>query len=393
MARKKVCAITGSRAEYGLLYWVLLGLRNDPDIELQVCVTGMHLSKKYGSTFQEIENDGFVINKKIDCDLSSDTTSAISKATGQVIVGFGEALDELKPDLVLVVGDRFEIFGAVSAAAISNIPIAHCHGGELTIGAFDDSFRHAITKMSHIHFCASLEYKTRILQLGENPNLVFITGALGIENINKLNLLKRQDLETRINFTFGKKNLIVTYHPVTRERESSGSQIKSLLLALSRIEDTHLIFTMPNADTDNHIIIDEINKFVDSRKNSAIAITSMGNQNYLSALQYVDGVVGNSSSGLIEAPSFKVGTVNLGSRQNGRIRAESIIDCKIDTDEIVEAINHLYSKEFVQKLRQSNNPYDHGNASDKILSIIKELDLQPLTKKHFFDLPTHHHGS
>jgi GDP/UDP-N,N'-diacetylbacillosamine 2-epimerase (hydrolysing) len=323
---RRVCVVTGTRAEYGLLRWVMEGIKQAPSLELQIIATGAHLSPEFGLTYQEIEKDGFNIDRKVEMLLSSDTPSGLSKSMGLGLIGFGDVLQQLQPGILLVLGDRFEIFSAVAAAMVARIPVAHLHGGESTEGAFDEAIRHSITKMSHLHFVAAEEYRKRVVQLGEQPDRVFLVGGLGIDNIKKLELLDRPELETALEFKLGPKNLLITFHPATLENETSGFQMKELLAALELLEDTHLIFTMPNADTDGRVIVEMINKFVASHSN-AQAYVSLGQLRYLSCIKYVDGVVGNSSSGLTEVPSFAKGTINVGDRQRGRLKAESVIDC------------------------------------------------------------------
>ena len=323
--KRKICVVTGTRAEYGLLRWVIKGIKESHDLQLQLVVTGMHLSPEFGLTYKDIQQDGYPIKKKVEMLLSSDTTSGIIKSMGLGIISYAEAFDELKPDLLVVLGDRYEIFSAASAAMIARIPIGHIHGGEATEGLIDESIRHSITKMSHLHFVATEEYKNRVIQLGETPKNIFNVGGLGIDSIKRLNLLEKKELEDEINFKFGLKNLMITFHPVTLEQNTSSDQMKELLSALENMHDTKLIFTMPNADTDGRVLFDIVNDFVIQNPN-AKSYTSLGQLKYLSCLKYVDGVVGNSSSGIIEAPSFNIGTINIGDRQKGRIKAQSIID-------------------------------------------------------------------
>ena len=331
---RKICIITGTRAEYGLLYWLMKEVQASSKLELQIIATGMHLSPEFGLTYQQIERDGFSINKKVEMLLSSDSEVGVTKSMGVGLIGFADALHELKPDLLVVLGDRFEIFSAASAAMIAKIPVVHLHGGEVTEGAFDEPIRHSITKMSHLHFTATEEYRRRVIQLGEQPDRVFNVGAAGIDNIKRLKLLSKQEFEQSINFKLGKKNLLVTFHPVTLEDTTSKQQFSDLLTALNKLEDTHIIFTKANADTDGRVINKMIDKYVLEQPETTIAFNSLGQLRYLSAMQYVDGVVGNSSSGLLEAPSFKIGTVNIGDRQRGRVKASSIID-SISTEESV----------------------------------------------------------
>ena len=337
---KKICIVTGSRAEYGLLRWVLEGIKKSSKLNLQLIVTGTHLSKKFGQTINYIEKDGFRIDCKVNTHLTSDTPEGITKSMGKGMNGFAIALNQLKPDILLVLGDRYEILVSVISAMIASIPIAHLHGGELTEGAYDDSIRHSITKMSHLHFVANQEYKNRVVQLGENPNRVFNVGGLGIDNIRKLKLLKKKDLEAVLNFKFLEKNLLITYHPVTLEPNANAKYMDELLQALNKLKDIGLIFTMPNADIEHKVIFNKINNFCKKNKNAKSYI-SLGQLRYLSCIKYIDGVVGNSSSGLIEAPSFKKGTINIGNRQTGRIKAKSIIDCQPKRISILNAIQKL----------------------------------------------------
>jgi GDP/UDP-N,N'-diacetylbacillosamine 2-epimerase (hydrolysing) len=382
----KICVVSGARSEYGLLRWVMEGIRSSLKLELQVIVTGMHLSPEFGLTYREIEQDGFRIDRKVEMLLSSDTSASISKSMGLGMIGFAGALEELKPDLLLVLGDRYEIFAAVSVATVSRIPVAHLHGGETTEGAFDEAFRHSITKMSHLHFVAAEEYRKRVIQLGENPEIVFLTGGLGIDSIHKLKLLSLADLEKSLDFKFGERNLLITYHPVTLEKDSSSQQMEKLLTALDKLENTHFIFTMPNSDTDGRIIFGMIEEFVAQRPNSK-AFTSLGQIRYLSCIKYVDGVVGNSSSGLTETPSFKIGTINIGDRQKGRLKAESVIDCEPTISDIGRAFDKLFSADFQNSLEKVTNPYGSGGASEKMVRILEE-DFSSLNlKKKFYNLP------
>ncbi|MFY9084673.1 UDP-N-acetylglucosamine 2-epimerase [Aliarcobacter cryaerophilus] len=382
---KKICVVTGTRAEYGLLYWLLKEIEADKELKLQVIVTGMHLSPEFGLTYKEIEKE-FSVNKKIEMLLSSDTSIGISKSMGLAQISFAESYDELKPDIVIVLGDRYEIFSATSAAMIARIPIAHLHGGEITEGAFDESIRHSITKMSHLHFTATNEYKNRVIQLGENPSRVFNVGGMGIENIKRLKLLSKDEFEKSIEFKLNIKNILVTFHPVTLENSTAQEQFKELLGAIDELEDTNIIFTKANSDTDGRVINQMIDEYVTKNSHKSIVFTSLGQLRYLSALQYVDAVVGNSSSGLAEAPSFKIGTINIGDRQKGRIKASSVIDCEPNKDSILKSFEKLYSKEFQETLKTTINPYGDGCASKKIVEILKSVDLKNILKKSFYDL-------
>ena len=385
MIKRKICVVTGTRAEYGLLYWLMKEIDADKDLKLQIIATGMHLSKEFGNTYQQIEKDGFTIDKKVDISLSSDTELAISKSMGLGMIGFADAFNELQPDLMVVLGDRFEIFSAVSAAMIAKIPLAHLHGGEATEGLIDEPIRHSITKMSHLHFTATNEYRNRVIQLGEQPDRVFNVGGLGIDNINKLKLLAKSDFEKAIDFELGEKNVLVTFHPVTLEKSTAKMQFQVLLNSISELINTKIIFTKANADTDGRIINSMIDDYVDNHKNT-IAFASMGQLNYLSALQFVDAVVGNSSSGLLEAPSFKIGTIDIGDRQRGRIKANSVISCPPKKRDIDKAFNQLYSENFQNIINNVENPYGKGGASKEIVRTIKDIDLNGILKKPFYDI-------
>ncbi len=385
MPKRKICVVTGTRAEYGLLYWLMKEIEEDKDLQLQLIVTGMHLSPEFGLTYKEVDKE-FKIDKKIEMLLSSDTSIGISKSMGLAQISFAEAYDELKPDILVVLGDRYEIFSAVSSAMISRIPIAHLHGGETTEGAFDESIRHSITKMAHLHFTATDEYKNRVIQLGEHPNRVFNVGGIGIENIKRLKLLSKEEFEESIDFKLGKKNILVTFHPVTLENSTAKEQFQELLDAIDELKDTNIIFTKVNSDTDGRVINQMIDEYVAKNSQKSIGFTSLGQLRYLSALQFVDSVVGNSSSGLLEAPSFKIGTINIGDRQKGRIKADSIIDCEPNKSSIYQAFLKLYTKEFKNTLKDTINPYGNGCASKKIVETLKNVDLENILKKSFYDI-------
>lgn len=382
---KKVCVVTGTRAEYGLLYPLLKEVELDNELELQLLVTGAHLSHEFGLTYKEIEQS-FKINKKIEILLSSDTPVGISKSMGLAQIGFAEAFDELKPDIVVVLGDRYEIFSVASAATVACIPIAHIHGGETTEGAFDEAFRHSITKMSHLHFTSAEEYRQRVVQLGEHPSRVFNVGAIGIDNIKNMKLLSREEFEKSINFKLNKKNLLVTFHPVTLEGSIAKVQFEELLAAIDELEDTNIIFTKTNADTDGRIINQMCDEYVSANMHKAVVFTSLGQLRYLSALQYIDAVVGNSSSGIIEAPSFKIATINIGDRQKGRVKANSIVDCDPKRQSIIMALQYVFSNEFQERLKKTKSPFGDGRASAKIVDTIKNYDLHSIIKKSFHDV-------
>ena len=386
MKKKKICVVTGTRAEYGLLRWLMDGIQKSNVLDLQIIATGMHLSPEFGLTYKEIEKDGFTINEKVEMLLSSDTPSAITKSTGLGMIGFSDAFNKLNPDLLIVLGDRYEILSASTAAMFAKIPIAHIHGGETTEGAFDEAIRHSISKMAWWHFVAADEYEKRVIQLGENPKRVFNVGGLGVDAIKKTRLLSKKELMEKTDIKFGEKNLLITYHPVTLEKNTSQKHFQSILYAINELRDVYLIFTMPNADSDSKIIKEMINEFVTNNPKTSISFTSMGNLNYLSTLQFVDGVIGNSSSGLAEAPTFKIGTINIGDRQKGRLKAESIIDCEPTKKSIRLAIDKLYGHKFQNDIHSVQNPYGDGDAIEKILDILLNEDIPKEMKKEFYDL-------
>jgi GDP/UDP-N,N'-diacetylbacillosamine 2-epimerase (hydrolysing) len=383
--KRKICVVTGSRAEYGLLRLVMQGIKDDPELTLQVIATGMHLSPSFGQTYREIEADGFSIDFKVETLNSSDTPAAIAESMGEGLIGCAEAFSLLQPDVIVVLGDRFEIFAAVTAALVARIPVAHLHGGETTVGAFDEAFRHSITKMSHLHFVAAEEYRKRVIQLGENPNNVFLVGGLGVDGIKNVSLLNKEELEISLDIKFQTKSLLITFHPVTLEDETSETQMKNLLSALSELSDTTLVFTMPNADTGGLVLIRMIEEFVESHSN-AHSFISLGQQRYLSCIAQVDGVVGNSSSGLTEVPSFKKGTINIGTRQFGRLQASSVINCAPEELQIRDAVERLYSEDFKKSLLTVINPYGEGGASIKVVNELKAAPLHGIIKKTFHDL-------
>jgi len=362
------------------------GIQNHPEFNLQIIATGMHLSPEFGFTYKEIVDDGFVIDKNIQMNLSSDSTSGITKSIGVGLLGFAQALDELSPDLVLLLGDRYEILAAAIAALIGQIPIGHIHGGETTEGAFDEAIRHSISKMAWWHFVAADEYKKRVIQLGEDPSRVFEVGGLGVDSIVKTKLLSKKELVLQTGIQFGDRNLLITYHPVTLDNGTSLEQFKPLLSALDDLDDVYLIFTMPNSDPDNKAIKAMIDSFVSKHPEKSISFVTLGRLKYLSLLQYVDGVVGNSSSGLLEAPSFKIGTVNIGDRQAGRLKAKSVIDCSPDKESISRAINKVFSERLKNMLSSVKNPYGDGNASTKIIEILQDEKFPKEVKKKFYNL-------
>ena len=382
---RKICVVTGSRADYGLLRLVMKGIVAEPSLTLQIITTGMHLSPTFGLTYKEIEGNGFKIDQKVECLSSSDSPVAIAEATGKALSGCAKAFDELKPDLVLVLGDRFEIFAACSAALLARIPIAHIHGGEVTAGAYDEAFRHSITKMSSIHFVATVEYKRRVIQLGEDPSTVHIVGGLGVDAIKELKLLNKDEIEQNLGIKFLDKSLLVTFHPATLEAQAPEEQIRELLAALSDRPDVTLIFTMPNADTGGLEIMRQIKDFVEKNDN-AYLFESLGQLNYLSCMAIMDGIVGNSSSGILEAPTLKVGTINIGDRQLGRTQSDSVINALSNKESIEKALKKLLSSEFKLTLATCSSPYGEGGASRKILRVLSDFKFDENPQKSFYDL-------
>ena len=386
MSKSKICVVTGSRAEYGLLYWLLKKLESAEDFELELVVTGMHLSPEFGMTYKEIEKDGFPIAEKVPMLLSSDAPAGVTKSTGLGLIGFADLFDRSRPDVVVVLGDRFELFAVASAALFAAIPIAHIHGGEVTTGAFDEAIRHSITKMASLHFTAAEAYRKRVIQLGEQPDTVFNVGAPGLENIQKISLLTKEETEQSLGLKLGQKSLLVTWHPVTLEPGRAKQDLKALLDALDKLDDTKFVFTKSNADNEgrslNRLIVD----YVTSCPEKAVVHTSLGQLRYLSTLKQVTGVIGNSSSGIIEAPSIKTGTINIGRRQEGRVRASSIIDCDPDLESICSAFERLFSPEFQSLVQHTRNPHDGGPVSENILRILRQQKSSGWRKKPFFDV-------
>lgn len=383
---KRICVVTGTRAEYGLLSNLMRRINDCPEMQLLIIATNMHLSPEFGLTYKEIEADGFRIDKKIEMLLSADTPTATTKSLGLGIIGFADAYNELTPDMVVILGDRYEMLGAASAALLANIPIAHISGGDVTEGAYDDAIRHSITKMSHLHFTSTDVYRNRVIQLGEDPTRVFNVGSTGIDNMKQIQLMDKQSLESNLGFEFGDNCVLVTYHPETIKEQSTMSQFQNLLNALDRI-DCRIIFTNPNSDSDGRVVIDMINEYVSLHPEKSISFTSLGYIRYLSSLKYVQAVVGNSSSGLIEVPSFGIPTVNIGDRQKGRLYADSVINCSTDETDIYNALKTALSSEFKIKLQNVVNPYEKDGTNDKIFEIIRKYEPKSLLKKHFYDLP------
>lgn len=384
---KKICVITGTRAEFGLLKPLIQKIDQDRESELQLVVTGMHLSPEFGLTYQEIEKTGFKITERNEMLLSSDTPNGITKSVGMGIIGFADIFTRLIPDMVIILGDRFEMLAAATAAMIHAIPISHIHGGELTEGIIDDPIRHSITKMSTLHFTTTDEYRTRVIQLGEQPDKVFCVGALGVENIKSQSLMSRDELSRDIGYSLEKSYIMVTFHPVVMEKKTVQEQFETLLTALDNLRDYQIIFTKANADIDGRIINRLIDEYVARNRERAAAFMSLGMIRYLSMLQYCEMVIGNSSSGIIEAPSFHIPTVNIGKRQEGRVRGRSVIDCGCTIEEIIGAVYKAQKMNRSAVLQNKANPYEGTETSDKILRIIKENLTKGIdVRKHFYDI-------
>lgn len=388
-AKRRIAVITGTRAEYGLLRELLLLIKQNDQSLLQLVVTGMHLSHEFGLTYRHIESDGFKIDAKVEMLLSSDTAVGIAKSVGLGVIGFADTFDRLQPDIIVVLGDRFEMLAAATAAMLLKIPISHIHGGELSTGALDDSIRHSITKMSHLHFTAAKAYRERVIQLGERPENVFNVGAPGVERLKRLPLLSQQDLENTLGFRLKKPLFLVTFHPETAIKENVECQCDSLFSAIERFKDATVIVTKSNADEAGRRINQYIDAYAKNHKKRIHVFDSLGNLNYLSVMKLASVIIGNSSSGIIEAPSLKIPTVNIGRRQEGRLRADSVIDCIISENAIYCAIKKALSGKFKGVVQQCVSPYDADNASENIFNILKNTNLQHLSIKVFFNSHSH----
>lgn len=385
---KRIGIMTGTRAEYGLLKSLMQEINKDNDLELYLIVSGMHLSPEFGMTYKEIEEDGFEINAKVEMLLSSDSPAGISKSIGLGVIGFADEFQRADLDMLILLGDRYEALSAAISAMVMRIPIAHLHGGELTEGAIDEGIRHSITKMSYLHFTSTEQYRNRVIQLGENPERVFYVGALGVENIKKINLMTKEELEKSIHFEIDENTVIVTYHPVTLENNTVEEQFLNLLEVLDRNPKIRMIFTKANADTNGRIVNELIDKYAAQNSERACAFMSLGQKRYLSALKYCRIVIGNSSSGIIEAPSFGKPIINIGDRQKGRICADSVINCGYTQQEIQQAMETALTKEFENKASNCRNPYEKENTAANIISVIKDylLNDKIKLKKGFYDI-------
>lgn len=384
--KRKIAFVTSTRAEYGLFQGLMKKVAQDPDYDIQIIATCAHLSPELGLTYKEIENDGFTITKKVDTLLSSDTSTATIKTLGLTTLNFADVFEELKPDLVFLLGDRYEILGVAQAALLSKIPIAHIHGGELTEGAVDDSIRHAITKLSNIHFAATEIYKNRIIQMGENPSNVFNVGALCVDNIKNTQLMDKEELENSLGFTLGEQSLLMTYHPETLTTSSNEKNLQQIFSALDHFEHYKKIITFPNADEGGRSLFPILQEYAEKNKDNTLLVKSLGWKRYLSSLKHVDFVIGNSSSGLLEAPVFKIPTINIGLREEGRIKPQSVIDTDFHVISIQNAIQKATSIEFKRSIENMHNPYGQGNTAEKIMEVVKSKNLIDILYKKFYDL-------
>lgn len=381
---KRVAVFTGTRAEYGLLYWLLKDIQADPQLCLQLLVTGMHLSPEFGETYRQIEKDGFNIDEKIEILLSSDSAVGTAKSMGLGVLGFADALSRLSPDMLVILGDRFEALAAAQTAMILRIPVLHLHGGEITEGAYDDAIRHAVTKLSYLHATSTEEYRQRVIQLGEAPSRVFNVGAIGLDHLRRGSFMSVEELATSLGFLLRKSYVVVTYHPVTLADEEPTTTFKALLEALDHFPEVQVILTYPNADDGGRRIIPLIEAYAVRQVNRVLAIPSLGQIRYLSAIKHAAAVVGNSSSGIIEVPSFDVPTVNIGMRQKGRLAAKSVLHCESNIESIKTALDNAFSRSYKQEYEQIENPYGDGNTSKQVIEMIKSLKFKAV--KSFYDL-------
>ena len=380
----KIAVFTGTRAEYGLLYWLLKDIQADIDLKLQLLVSGTHLSLEFGCTYQQIEQDGFAIDEKIEILLSSDTAVGVAKSMGLGVIGFTDALSRMKPDALVILGDRFEALAAAQTAMILRIPVVHLHGGEITEGAYDDAIRHAITKLSHIHCTSTDEYRNRVIQLGEAPDRVKNVGAIGLDHLSRSTFMTKAELSKSLDFPITEPYILVTYHPVTLADEMPEKSFLALLNALDKFPEHQIILTYPNADDGGRRIIPLLEAYASNNSKRTLAIKSLGQIRYLSAVKHAAAVVGNSSSGIIEVPSFDVATIDIGMRQKGRLAAKSVIHCAPSENDIVHAIQTGIEKKYKISDEKIHNPYGQGDASGQIITLLK--DIQASTFKSFYDL-------
>jgi len=381
----KVCIITSNRADFGLLKNLILKIKKNKNFILKIIASGTHFSEKYGYTYDEIKESKIKIYRKIICTFNSDDPEGISQVISKCIIQSSKIFKTFQPDLVIVLGDRYEILASTISAHLCRIPVAHIHGGEITAGVIDDAFRHSITKMSHIHFVANAIYKKRVIQLGESPKNVYVVGGLGVDSIDKANLITKSELEKKFNFKFKKRNFLINFHPETLNKNLAKKQVRELLSAFGELKNTGLIFTMPGPDLESEIVAKLIKKFTLKHKN-AYFFKSLGQANYFSFLNQIDGMIGNSSSGLLEMPYFKKGTINVGNRQSGRLSSKSVINIKIKKFQIIQAIKKLLSNNFQKNIKNSVNLYGNPGASDKIVKILKKIKTKKIINKNFFDI-------
>ena len=385
--KRKICFFTGSRAEFGIMHDLMHRVANDENCQLQIVATNMHLSPEFGLTYREIEADGLNVDKKVEMLLSSDTSNGIVKSMGLGMIGFADALEDLQPDLAIILGDRYEMLAAAAACLIYKVPIAHLGGGDITEGAYDNAIRHSISKMSSLHFTSTVENRQRLIQMGEQPERVFWVGGLGLEEILDSPIMTLEELEQSIDFKLGPKYLVVTFHPVTMENHTAEGQCMNLLKVLEEVNSAYkLLFTLPNSDTDGRIIISLINEFVNANKERRFAIQSLGKKRYFSALKYASAVIGNSSSGLVEAPSFHIPTLNIGNRQQGRTHGDSVFDVVANYEEIKKGLNKILTDDFRKKAQKTMNPYEKVGTLDAIFNAISTYPLENLTKKKFYKI-------
>ena len=383
---RRVCVVTGSRADYGHLAPVMSAIDNHPKLALQTVVTGQHLDSRYGSTWSVIEDDGFAVDDKVDLSLGTDTPLETAQAVGRGVGALAESFQRLQPDVIVVLGDRFEILAAAQSALLLNIPVAHIHGGEATEAAVDDAIRHAITKMARLHFCAAESYAARVRQMGENPEHVFTVGAPGLDPLETMTFLSRGALAKQVGIDLSGALFVITYHPVTLKLADGSTAVDALINALNQFDDVAMVFTGVNSDPGNQVIREAIDGFVSKDKTRRAVVASLGQQRYLSAVREAEMVIGNSSSGLIEAPALGIPTINIGDRQKGRLRCPSVIDCADQTEAIVDAIRHARDAAFQEHAKSVKPPYGRGGASAKIAAILADIDLAQLSTKPFHDI-------
>ena len=383
---RKIAVFTGTRAEYGLMYWIMKGLSAEKSVDFQLFVGGMHLSREFGLTIDNIIRDGFRITEKFEFLLSSDSPVAVGKSMGLALISACEAFDRHRPDVLVILGDRYESLAVAQAAMIFRVPIAHIHGGEITEGLIDEAVRHSISKMAHLHFTSTESYRKRVIQLGEDPKRVFNVGAPGIDSINRLDLLDREQLSASLNFELDKPYFLITFHPVTLQEGGGAEELANLIAAIRHYPNYKVLFSYPNADTDNVGIIKILDAFYEENKERVFLFQSLGQLRYLSAMKHCEAVLGNSSSGLIEAPSFGKPTLNIGSRQKGRLSGASVFNCDSSLSSILDGLDSILSASFLRQANKKNNPYGIGGASEKIVSKLVSVSLEEIVQKEFYDL-------